>query len=151
MEGVFNSLLTAETLVLCIVIAVTVLVLRRLIEGIAKRVAKVFPDKWEPFWIELWRENILPYMPAGTGAAIGWLVEGYPWPGVFAESVAGRIFLGIVCGLASGLVYRHVKRLAKKKLPAQVEQLEEKVGDLPDSLTGNGDEEPSKEEEKQDE
>jgi len=145
MEGVFQSLLTAESLVLCIVIALAVLVSRRIVQAVAKKVARIFPDKWEPYWVELWRENVLPYMPAGMGAAIGWLVEGYPYPGVFAESVAGRVFLGIVCGLASGLVYRHVKRLAKKKMPEQVEELEEKIGDLPESLTGNGDD-PSEEE-----
>lgn len=146
MEGAFDSLVTAESIVLCIVIALAVLLTRRIVEGIAKVVRKALPDKWEPFWIELWRENVLPYLPVGMGAFLGWQIDSYPYPGEFGESLSGRVLLGIVAGLASGLVYRHVKGLAKRRMPGKVKELEEKVGELPDSLTGNGDDEPSEEE-----
>jgi hypothetical protein len=153
MEGILTNFFSAETLVFCVVIALSVLITRHLVEGAAKGIAKMFPDKWEPFWIALWRENILPYLPVGMGGLLGWMVDAYPYPESFSATVTARIFFGIVCGLASGLVYRHVKQLARKMMPEKVEELEEKVGELPDSLTGNGDddEDPSEEENGKDE
>jgi hypothetical protein len=143
MEGIsFGSIFSIGALVFCIVIWMATLLLRRIIEAIAGKVKYIFPDKYEPFWVELWREKLLPNLPIGVGGLMAWLVEVYPYPPPFDDSISGRIFFGLVAGLASGHVYRFFKRFLPNGAKDKVQELEEKIaGKLPD------DEEEEKEEE----
>ena len=75
------------------------------IEKLATKIAYVFPDKWEPMFVEAWREWILPSGPVVLGGLIAYLFPMYPYPEVFAASITARVFFGMVAGGASGYAY----------------------------------------------
>jgi hypothetical protein len=104
MENVLEQLLSLSTIVLCLIISVLVEVQRK----IATRIRPSLKDSktWNEFWV--------PLGPLGTGALIGLFIEQYPWPADFT-STWGRVFFGVVCGLASAHVYRVVKKFLVKK------------------------------------
>jgi hypothetical protein len=129
MEGILASFFSVETLVFCIVIWLAVLVLRRVVQAAAKKIAKIFPDKWEPWWVEAWREWILPALPIVLGGLAAFGIPAYPFPEAFAASGAGRTFFGLVAGGASGYAYRFFKFYLKKFLPGQVQEIEEKLSE----------------------
>lgn len=114
MDQVISSFFAAETLVYCIVIYLAVLAFRRGVEWIASKVAHVFPDKWEPWWIHGWRSVALPIIPFVFGVGIIILFPMYPVPAVFAVSLAGKMAFGLVCGGCSGFVYNFAKQQLKK-------------------------------------
>jgi hypothetical protein len=122
-DTVLESLFSIQTIVFAVVIYLQVLIFRKLIETAASKVAYIFPDKWEPFWVELWREWILPAIPVIFGGLTSYLVVQYPYPEVFASSDAGRIFFGLVAGLAAAYVYPRVLFYYRKFLPAAVENV----------------------------
>ena len=126
METVLGILFSLQTVIFCLVIAFAVLVLRRVTEAFAKKVAKIFPDKWEPWWILSWRDWILPGLPFLLGGLAGWLIPSYPYPEALATTVVARVFFGLVAGGFSGYVYRSAKSLLSKVLPEkQAEQVKE--------------------------
>ena len=127
MEGILAAFFSVETIVFCIVIWFAVLILRRLIQGLGKKIAKIFPDKWEPWWIEAWREWMLPALPIILGGLVAFGIPAYPFPEAFAASGAGRAFCGLVAGGASGYAYRFFKFYLKKFLPEKVQQIEENL------------------------
>jgi hypothetical protein len=129
MEGILASFFSVETVVFCIVIWLAVLVTRRVVQAAAKKIAKIFPDKWEPWWIEAWRHWMLPALPLVAGALMAFGIPAYPFPEVFAASATGRIFFGLVAGGASGYAYRFFKLYLKKLLPEKVQELEEKISE----------------------
>jgi hypothetical protein len=118
---------TIETIVFCVVIWFATLIVRRVVQKVAKLIGRVFPDKWEPYWINLWREDILPWLPLVTGGALAWQIDDYPYPESLAVSLSSKIFYGIVCGAISGLVYRRIKPLIKKFAPKKVKEIEKKL------------------------
>jgi len=126
LDGFFNI----QAVVFAIVIWLEVLVLRKVIEAIAKKVAYIFPDKWEPRWVEVWREWVLPGAPVGLGGITAYLVPQYPFPEVFAGSVSGRVFCGLALGMAAAFIYPRVlfyyKKLLSKKIDDKVEELKPK-------------------------
>jgi hypothetical protein len=119
-ETILGELFSLPTIVFAVVIYLQVLLFRKLTEAVAKRVAHVFPDKWEGFWIELWREWVLPAAPVVFGGLTAYLIVQYPYPEIFASSDAGRFFFGIVAGLAAAYVYPRVLYYYKKFLPETV-------------------------------
>ena len=127
MESVLTSFFSVSTIVFCIVLSFIVLIIRRLVEAAAKKVAKYFPDKWEPWWVEFWREWVLPVLPIVLGVLIAFFVPLYPFPELFAATSAGRIFFGAVCGGASGYVYRFFKFYLKKLLPNNIKEKAEQI------------------------
>jgi len=65
---------------------------------------------------KLWRDVLLPLGPIGTGGIVAYFATSYPYPEMFANSDSGRVFWGIVCGLASGFIYRMYKKFFSAKL-----------------------------------
>lgn len=104
MENVLEQLLSLSTIVLCLMISV-------LVEMQRKVITKIKPDLEKS---KMWNEFWVPLGPLGTGALIGLFIEQYPWPADFT-STWGRVFFGVVCGLASAHVYRVVKKFLVKK------------------------------------
>lgn len=129
MEGALLSFLSIETIVFVIIINISVALLRKVVEWCATKIAPIFPDKYEPWWIEAWREWALPTLPSLVGAAIAFVFPTYPFPSVFSDSVPGKVFFGIVAGFLANPVYRFFMHYKKKIFP---KELEEKVeGILP--------------------
>lgn len=77
------------------------------------------PDKYEGFYIEFWREWILPALPILLGAALAYFLPLYPYPEVFAGSATARTFFGMVAGGASGNAYRFFKFYVAKFTPKE--------------------------------
>ncbi len=100
----FSQFLTLPMAIFCLVISVLVLVQRKIIE-------LTWPQIKEHL---VWRELFLPMGPPGTGAVLGGLTVDYPFPETLT-SLSGRIFCGIVCGLASGTIYRILKKFLNEK------------------------------------
>lgn len=127
MEGALLSLLTPATLVFGTVIWLLVLILRKVVETSAVKIAPIFPDKYEPFFVEGWREWILPLSPIFLGGLVALLAPMYPFPEAFAASESGKLFFGIVTGGASGYVYRFMKFQFSKYLPEKAEEFRRSV------------------------
>lgn len=128
-DQVLDGFFSIQAVVFAVVIWLEVLLLRKLVEVSAKKVAPIFPDKWEPWWVELWREWILPGAPIVLGGLTAGLVTQYPLPEVFANSAAGRVFCGLALGLASGYVYPRVLYYYRKFLPKKVDEQVEQITD----------------------
>jgi len=127
MEGALLALLTPAVLVFGVVVWMITLLFRKIVEGLATKIAYVFPDKYEPWWQEGWRDWALPATPVVIGALAAYLFPTYPFPEMFSESLEGRVFLGMVLGGASGYVYRWAKVQFKKYVPEKMQELEEKL------------------------
>jgi len=128
MDEVLSSLFSIQTIVFAVVIWLEVLVLRKIIETGANKLKPIFPDKWEPWWIEMWREWILPGAPIGLGGVTAYFVVQYPYPDSFADSASGRLFFGLAVGLASGYVYPRVLYYYRKFLPQKVDDAVKESG-----------------------
>lgn len=122
MEGALLSFLSIETIVFVIIINIAVTLFRKVIEWCARKIAPVFPDKYEPWWIEAWREWMLPAIPSVIGALIAFLLPSYPFPPVFSESIPGKVFFGIVAGFLANPVYRFFMYYKKKIFPKSLEE-----------------------------
>jgi hypothetical protein len=119
-ETILGELFSLPTIVFAVVIYLQVLLFRKLVEAASVKVARFFPDKWEGFWVELWREWVLPAAPVVFGGLTAYFVVQYPYPEIFASTDAGRLFFGIVAGLAAAYVYPRVLYYYKKFLPTAV-------------------------------
>lgn len=125
METALGILFSLPTIIFCIVLYLATLIIRRLVELAAKPISKIFPDKWEPWWVCAWKDWILPGLPVLLGGLSGWLITTYPYPEAIGTSTVAHIGFGVVCGWASGYVYRSAKALIKKVLPQkEAEQVE---------------------------
>lgn len=100
-----NQFLTIPMIAFCLVVSVLVWAQRKGLE-------LAFPKIKEHI---VWRDFFLPLGPAATGAILGGVITNYPFPASLT-SLAGRIFCGVVCGLASGTVYRILKKFLAEKL-----------------------------------
>lgn len=125
-----TGLFTLPFLVLCIIIGLIVAGFRWTVEKAAKKIAPVFPDKYEPWWMWAWREVVLPVSPMVFGAILALLVSDYPYPAPFDQSTSARIFIGVIAGLASGFLYPRVMFYLKKMLPAKLNEQAEKVEEM---------------------
>lgn len=105
MEIGLDQLFSFPNLVFCLVVSVLVLIQRKLIEEVLWK--NSVNNKW-------WNELCLPLAPMGTGALLAGLIAQYPYPEGF-DVFWGRVFFGIVCGMASGTVYRIAKKMWKEK------------------------------------
>lgn len=105
----FNQFLTLPIGIFCLVIFVLVLAQRKVLELIWPKIKEHL----------FWRELFLPMGPPATGAVLGGLIVNYPFPEGLT-SLSGRIFCGVVCGLASGTVYRILKKFLNEKLGPDV-------------------------------
>jgi len=127
-DAALGSLITIQVIVFCVIIYLEVLAFRKFVEkAFAPFVAKFFPDKWEPWWVELWREWVLPAAPMVFGGLTALLIVQYPYPEQFVSSDWSRLFFGIVAGMAANVVYPRVKYYWKKYLPPKVEEKLEQI------------------------
>lgn len=116
MEAILAILFSPQTIVFCLAIYLAVLVCRRLVEFIARKTAKLIPDKWESVWIYAWSDLILPAAPVILGGVVAFFVKQYPYPEVVAGSDLARVSFGLVAGFSSAYVYRAFKVLLEKFL-----------------------------------
>lgn len=134
MDDVLNGLFSLQTLIFIVIIYLAVATFRRIIEkGVAPNIAKFFPDKWEPWWIDLWREWVLLAMPAVIGGLIAFFVKSYPYPEIFAESISGRVFFGIVAGLICNNTYKFLKKKINQLMPVSVQEKMKSI--IPNAIT----------------
>lgn len=105
---VLDQFLTLPMLVLCLVIWVLVWTQRKVLELVRPSIKES----------KLWRELFLPLGPPGTGALVGLIAAKFPFPDMLT-SISGRMFVGVVCGLCSGLAYRMLKQFFASKSGGQ--------------------------------
>lgn len=126
MDQALNSFLSAEFIVFCVIIAMLTMLTRSIVEFIAKKLSYLTPDQYEQYWIEVWREWIMPSMPLFVGAILAYFVVDYPYPETFKLSISSRVFFGIFAGLCSGYIYPRVKYYYRKFLPQKIDEEVEK-------------------------
>lgn len=74
---------------------------------------------------KLWRSVFLPLGGPGTGIILAILLP-LTLPAIYV-GVTGKIFAGVVCGLASGKIYQIFKQLLTNKLTLLTQKTETKV------------------------
>lgn len=100
-----NKLMNWQVLLFCLGIYVLVFIIRRIVDGISKKVSA----SWA------WNNVILYVLPPLLGAAVAMAFAKYPYPADIVEAgIGGRIFYGLGCGWCSGWVYKVIKALVKK-------------------------------------
>jgi hypothetical protein len=127
MDGVLLQFFSISTLIFIIIVYLSVVVFRKLIETLAVKIAYIFPDKYEGWWVELWHEWVLLAAPSVIGGLIAFFVKEYPYPEMFATSEAGRVFFGIVAGLVCNNTYKFLKKKMTQFFPAKVEEEHKKI------------------------
>jgi hypothetical protein len=118
-----NSLFTIQFLVFGIVIGVVTQILRTLIEGICLRIEPYLPqwmDKYKEHIKLNWSNVILRGLPILVGVLISYFIVSYPYPAIFATSVWGRVFFGIVAGSAANIIYPFFRFYLKTYLPDNI-------------------------------
>jgi drug/metabolite transporter (DMT)-like permease len=96
-----EQLFTIANIIFCLVIALLVWAMRWLVE---KRIWKnAVNTKW-------WSEFFMHLAPLGVGAALAASISEYPYPEGFS-SLGSRLLYGVVCGMASGTVFRIAKKM----------------------------------------
>ena len=131
MDNALTGFLSIETVIFAIVIWFATLAFRFIIQGAARQVAHIFPDKYEPYWIDLWREWMLPATPVVLGGLLAFFISDYPYPSMFASSAMARVFFGLVAGGAAGYAYRFFKNKLDQLLPKRVKELRDKLSSFP--------------------
>ena len=109
MDTALQGLLSLEFVLFGLALAAITFVLRKFVEYFLDKPA-VPANKTDKLWTEL----LLPIAPVINGGLLSWGFASYPYPEGFT-SVGGRILFGIVAGLLSGLFYKVVKGMLKKK------------------------------------
>jgi len=125
-----TGLFTLPFLVLCMIIGLIVAGFKWTVEKTATKVAKIFPDKYEPWWMWLWKEVVLPVSPLLFGALIGYYITDYPYPAPFDKSSSARLFIGIIAGLSSGFLYPRVMFYLRKLLPQKADEHAKKIEEM---------------------
>lgn len=136
MEGALLALFTPSVLVFGVVVWMATLFFRKVIEALALKIAHIFPDKYEPWWQEAWREWVLPAAPIIFGGLAVLLFPTYPFPEMF-ETTDSKVFLGVVLGGASGYVYRWAKFQFMKYMPEKMKELDKKLSLSPPLIEGD--------------
>lgn len=127
MEGVLNQFLSMQTLIFVVIVYLAVATFRKVVESLAPKIAPIFPDKYEPWWVDFWHEWVLLSAPSVIGGLIAYFVESYPYPEMFADSTPGRVFFGIVAGLICNNTYKFLKKKINQLMPKRVEEEEKKL------------------------
>jgi hypothetical protein len=112
----FSSLFTPAFWILVVIIGLLIQGFKFLVEQIALRVAKYFPDKWEPNWQWLWREVVLPVAPVVLGCLIGVFISEYPYPDPFNASMWPRMFVGTFAGFVSAWAYPRIMYYVRNQM-----------------------------------
>ncbi len=93
----------------CVGVAALTFIVRKVVEFFLDK-PEIPLDKKSKIWTEL----LLPVGPVVTGAILAFIFKEYPYPeGITSESA--RTFFGLAAGLFSGLFYRIINGLLKKK------------------------------------
>jgi len=127
MEGVLTQFLSMQTLIFIVIVYLAVATFRKVIEALAPKIAPIFPDKYEPWWVDFWHEWVLLAAPSVIGGLIAYFVESYPYPEMFANSTPGRVFFGIVAGLICNNTYKFLKKKINQLMSKRVEEEEKKL------------------------
>lgn len=112
-----NGTFVLQTGVFCLFISLIVYIVRMFIEYYPPVLAN---KKINHFWTELF----LPTFPIVVGTLIGTFIVSYPYPTLFVDGQAGRIFFGASCGFISGWIYRIVKNYFLKLIKSTAEGLQ---------------------------
>lgn len=105
MDFGIQSLATLQTLIFCLFVYAVVFCLRKIAEGAGR--------KWDIRNNFYWREVALPVLPALVGAVTGVCFTSMAYPEGFG-TVGARSIFGLVCGFASGLVYKIALSIVRK-------------------------------------
>lgn len=104
---IFDKFLTLPVLIFCIIVYLSTLFLRRVIELADPKV-----KNWS--W---WNVVILPFGPVGVGMIEALLISSYPFPlTLTVHGWSGRMFQGIICGCFAAGGYKIVKGVITQKL-----------------------------------
>lgn len=115
-----NGTFILQSGVFCLFISLIVYFTRTFVEFYPPILAN---KKINNFWTELF----LPTYPIVIGILIGAFIISYPYPALFVDGLAGRIFFGASCGFVSSWVYRVVKNYFVKLVKTtSIEVSEEK-------------------------
>lgn len=126
----FSGLFTTPFWVLVLIIGLIVAGFRFAVEYLAKKIAPIFPDKYEPSWQWAWRECVLPVAPLLTGGLIGYFITEYPYPDAFTGALWGRVFVSVIAGLFAAFCYPRIMfyiRKAAGKWSVEAKKVEEEV------------------------
>lgn len=133
-----NSLLTLPFIIFCVMIMLLTKLFSKIIEALAVKIAIILPDKWEPWWVWLWKEVVLPVTPLVFGGLLGYLIADYPYPDQFSQSLTSRVFIGITGGIAAAWLYPrfmfYYNKFFKKKLEQKVDEINEKIEEVNDKI-----------------
>jgi hypothetical protein len=137
MEQTFLNIFTTSVFIFSLVIAIMVLILRRIVETIIKKISFIIPDKLENHIIFFWREWILRGLPLLVGGLLAYLLKDYPFPEEFVSSDSARTFVGIIAGLASSKIYGFAKKSIDQYLPNSIKEKINNVNILKNDITEN--------------
>jgi hypothetical protein len=129
MDNALTNFLSAQTVIFAIVVWFITVGFRFVIESISIRIAYIFPDKYESYWVDLWKEWILPVLPIFIGGLLAYFISGYPYPSVFAKTITARVFFGLVAGGAAGYAYRFFKYKLDQLLPKRIKEIQDNFSD----------------------
>lgn len=108
-RDIFTNFASPGMLLFSLIIWILVLIQRKVVESVVPK----FKES------HYWNELFLPLGPIGTGIILAGLLKTYPFPTVWGTGLAVRLGEGAICGLASGYVYRIVKKTIFAKLGIQ--------------------------------
>ena len=129
------SLLTLPFLVFCVLVMLITKGFKHVVEFAAKKIAHIFPDKYEPWWVWFWKEVVLPGAPLAIGGLLAYFLPDYPYPDLFGQSDSSRTICGIMGGLVGGWIYPrfiyYYKKFAPKKVDEEAKKLDSPTEDEP--------------------
>jgi hypothetical protein len=110
--------LGGETFYKHVIAAFVFAMIVNIISGILRKISEVVsPSLKDSSFIKsrIWRELILPTLPILVGALLAASMKSFPYPSVFAASLAMRTIYGVLAGFFSTWAYRIVKTLVQRK------------------------------------
>ncbi len=112
MDDILKVLFGLPFIFFCLAISAVTVVTRKIIEYILEH-PRVPTSKKSKIWNEL----VLPIAPVIIGPVWAFFAPTYPFSATLTNA-HGRVIIGLVAGLLSGLVYRVVKAFVVKDVPA---------------------------------
>lgn len=123
MDTALSILLSWQFILLALVIFTITWIIRTIFETIFTNLAAQL----------LWQKLALPVMPPIFGVVISFFAKNYTYPDGLT-STDDRLFLGLVAGMFSGLVFQIFKGMLKSKL--------ESLSNPPTNVDGVGNKQP---------
>lgn len=120
--GLIVNLLTLPLLVFSFCIALIVLILRRIVEGVIKKIPVTFSPHMMKHIVFVWREWVIRGLPIILGGLFALLLKDYPFPEAFTTSDSARTAIGLVAGLFSSTVYGFLKVHISNYLPDSIKE-----------------------------